>query len=123
MTVAYGFLLEFPGTEMHHVAESVFVPTVPRAILRQYVPSLYYKVAMAIMDEAKEQGYTRVQCHVGNARDRHFAERVGFVHEGALIGYGPGGKNLSIMRLAGRTWQKHLSSRSLGQQSELLAVS
>ena len=97
--VGYGLLRPFPEP-IPHVAEATFVLG---DSAYDYIPDLYYVIRDAILMEGTRLGYERIQSHVfaDKKSDKHFAERLGFVAEGLLEKYGPGGRSMYIMILEG----------------------
>jgi len=97
--VGYGLLRPYPEP-ITHVAEASFVLG---DSAHEYIPDLYYVIRDAILMEGTRLGYKRIQSHVfaGKKNDKYFAERLGFVSEGLLERYGPGGRSMYIMILEG----------------------
>ena len=106
LLVGMATLVRMPG--LSHVIEAVTVVTEKA---REYVPSIYFAVDRAMESEYlvmnARSRVRRVQCHVDVADQTaiHFAERLGFVHEGVMVGYGRGGEDMAIMRLEA-PWQQ-----------------
>ena len=95
--IGYGWV-QPQNPPLTHVGEAAFVVG-DRA--RSYVPDIYHACLDMLLTAVRAKGYLRVQCHVPADSDtaRWFAERLGFVHEGRIVRFGPGGTDMLMMRM------------------------
>ena len=96
--LGYGVIVRLP-VPLDHVTEVAFFLG---EYSFKYIPDLYYVVRDAIMTEVRKRHFLRIQSHIfaDQERDIHFAQRLGFIPEGLLEGYGPEGRNMYVMRMA-----------------------
>ena len=95
--LGYGMIVRLPAP-LDHVTEVAFFLG---EYSFKYIPDLYYVVRDAIMTEVRKRHFLRIQSHIfaDQERDIHFAQRLGFIPEGLLEGYGPEGRNMYVMRM------------------------